>query len=122
MEVIVCSADGEVRGYLPAGEELGAMGGGAAESELEEDTLRELHQRKQVRMNRRDLVPGSSQQSQQRCTRKLELPHAVTNHRYTPLRTCRDAPREQELLFELRQYDEQSKKQSKGRRSGDSIP
>ena len=74
MEVIVCSADGEVRGYLPAGEELGAMGGGAAESELEEDTLRELHQRKQ------------------------------------------------ELLFELRQYDEQSKKQSKGERSAGLVP
>jgi len=74
-EVIVCSADGEVRGYLPAGEELGAMGaGGAAESEMEEDTLRELHQRKQ------------------------------------------------ELLFELKQYDEQAKKQSRGERSAGLVP
>ncbi|KAL1508789.1 hypothetical protein AB1Y20_004884 [Prymnesium parvum] len=74
MEVIVCSADGEVRGYLPAGEELGAMAGGAGETEMEEDMLRELHQRKQ------------------------------------------------ELMFELRQYEEQAKKQSKGERSAGLVP
>lgn len=46
LEVIVCSEDGEVRGYLPAGEELAGMANG--ESEMEEDMLRELNQRKQV--------------------------------------------------------------------------
>ena len=44
-EVLVCSADGEVRGYLPA------TGDGAAsnlmEGVIEEETLRELQQRKQ---------------------------------------------------------------------------
>lgn len=44
-QVIVCSQDGEVRGYLPAGEGLGAADG--AEGHVEEDTLRELYQRKQ---------------------------------------------------------------------------
>jgi len=47
-EVIVCSAEGEVRGYLPAGEELAAMvnQGGMADK-LEDETLQELNQRKQ---------------------------------------------------------------------------
>jgi len=43
VEVLVCSADGEVRGYLPMGEEtVGEM-----EGSIEEETLRELQQRKQ---------------------------------------------------------------------------
>eukprot|EP00964_Phaeocystis_antarctica_P129517 scaffold93357_cov40-Phaeocystis_antarctica.AAC.1 len=46
-ELIVCSDDGEVKAYLPAGEELTSMGGGLNDGAVEEDTLRELHQRKQ---------------------------------------------------------------------------
>ena len=46
-ELIVCSDDGEVKAYLPAGEELTSMGGGMNDGAVEEDTLRELHQRKQ---------------------------------------------------------------------------
>merc|ERR1719424_1786346 len=46
-ELIVCSDDGEVKAYLPAGEELSNMGGGMNDGAVEEDTLRELHQRKQ---------------------------------------------------------------------------
>jgi len=46
-EVIVCSAEGEVRAYLPAGEELDAMGATAIADKLEDETLGELHQRKQ---------------------------------------------------------------------------
>ena len=65
-EVIVCSSEGEVRAYLPAGEELGAMGATAIADKLEDETLQELNQRKQ------------------------------------------------ELLFELRQYEEQGKKSKSG--------
>ena len=46
-QVIVCSAEGEVRAYLPAGEELGAMGTSVIADKLEDETLQELHQRKQ---------------------------------------------------------------------------
>lgn len=48
-EVLVCSADGEVRGYLPAGEELATMVnvGGEFSDRLEDETLRELSHRKQ---------------------------------------------------------------------------
>ena len=46
-EVIVTSAEGEVRAYLPAGEELDAMGATAIADKLEDETLQELHQRKQ---------------------------------------------------------------------------
>lgn len=48
-ELLVCSADGEVRAYLPAGEELSNMGGGGMDGggHVEEETLRELNQRKQ---------------------------------------------------------------------------
>jgi len=48
VEVIVCSSEGEVRGYLPAGEELALMvdQGGIADK-IEDDMLQELHQRKQ---------------------------------------------------------------------------
>ena len=48
-EVIVCSAEGEVRGYLPATEELMGAGAAADTGNLEEETLRELNQRKQER-------------------------------------------------------------------------
>ena len=51
-EVIVCSAEGEVRAYLPAGEELDAMGATAIADKLEDETLQELKQRKQVRIDR----------------------------------------------------------------------
>ena len=47
VEVIVCSAEGEVRAYLPAGEELDAMGATAIADKLEDETLQELNQRKQ---------------------------------------------------------------------------
>mmetsp|Transcript_51970 Transcript_51970/g.86425 ORF Transcript_51970/g.86425 Transcript_51970/m.86425 type:complete len:704 (+) Transcript_51970:55-2166(+) len=43
-EVICCSADGQVRGYLPADNETT---GGILDTTIEEDTLRELNQRKQ---------------------------------------------------------------------------
>ena len=43
--MIVCSADGEVRGYLPMAEADGA--GGQLEAQVEEETLRELLQRRQ---------------------------------------------------------------------------
>uniref|UniRef100_A0A7S0L2Q7 Bardet-Biedl syndrome 2 protein homolog n=1 Tax=Coccolithus braarudii TaxID=221442 RepID=A0A7S0L2Q7_9EUKA len=45
-EVMVCTADGEVRGYLPMGEE-GESVSTAADGTVEEETLRELQQRKQ---------------------------------------------------------------------------
>ena len=48
VEVIACSAEGEVRGYLPAGEELALMvDQGGISSKIEDDMLNELHQRKQ---------------------------------------------------------------------------
>jgi len=68
-EVIVCSAEGEVRAYLPAGEELDAMGGTAIADKLEDETLQELNQRKQ------------------------------------------------ELLFELKQYEEQAKKANRNEKA-----
>jgi len=43
-EVIVCCEDGEVRGYLPAEEELG---GNLMDVQVEESVVRELNQRKQ---------------------------------------------------------------------------
>ena len=70
-EVIVCSNEGEVRAYLPAGEELDAMGGTAIADKLEDETLQELNQRKQ------------------------------------------------ELLFELKQYEEQSKAAKAGSKGND---
>ena len=68
MELLVCSADGEVRGYLPATGET-AAGGLLMEGQLEEETLRELQQRKQ------------------------------------------------EMLFELKQYEEHARKQRDGTRA-----
>ena len=49
-EVLVCSSEGEVRGYLPAGEELAAMVrvGGGLPDDVEDEKLRELSQRKQA--------------------------------------------------------------------------
>lgn len=73
-EVIVCSADGEVRGYLPAGEEMERMAGNPMADKIEDETMRELHQRKQ------------------------------------------------ELLFELKQYEEQSRKQKSGDRTAGLAP
>eukprot|EP00967_Tisochrysis_lutea_P130470 scaffold225712_cov32-Tisochrysis_lutea.AAC.2 len=71
--VIVCSADGEVRGYLPFGDaDSGA--GGQLEAQVEEDTFRELHQRKQ------------------------------------------------EMLYELKQYTEATRKSMTGERSAASLP
>ncbi|KAL3892506.1 MAG: hypothetical protein SGPRY_015069 [Prymnesium sp.] len=101
LEVIVCSEDGEVRGYLPAGEELAGMANG--ESEMEEDMLRELNQRKQVRSV--GMVMG--------CIRFF----LSTSH---PAMTF--GLLVQELMFELRQYEEQSKKQSRGERSAGLVP
>lgn len=46
-QVIVCSSDGEVRGYLPIGAEMDGGAGGQLEGQVQEDTLRELQQRKQ---------------------------------------------------------------------------
>jgi len=66
VEVIVCTADGEVRGYLPMDED-GV--GGTVEASIEEETMRELQQRKQ------------------------------------------------ELLYELKQYDENTRKNKAGERS-----
>jgi Bardet-Biedl syndrome 2 protein len=71
--VIVCSSEGEVRAYLPAGEELDAMGTTAVADRMEDDTLQELSQRKQ------------------------------------------------ELLFELKQYEEQSRKVSTGQRAAGAV-
>ena len=68
-EVIVCSTEGEVRAYLPAGEELAAMGATSIADKLEDETLQELNQRKQ------------------------------------------------ELLFELKQYEESSKKVGKNEKA-----
>jgi len=48
IEVIVCSQEGEVRGYLPAGEELAMMvDQGGVTDKIEDEMLQELHQRKQ---------------------------------------------------------------------------
>lgn len=45
-QLLVCAADGEVRGYLPlSGEAVAA--GGALEAQVEEERLREMQQRKQ---------------------------------------------------------------------------
>lgn len=43
-ELICCSVEGEVRGYLPAGQE---MQGNLMDTNVEQDTIRELSQRKQ---------------------------------------------------------------------------
>lgn len=45
-ELIVCSDDGEVRAYLPAGKEFANLGA-LNDDNVDEDTLRELNQRKQ---------------------------------------------------------------------------
>mmetsp|Transcript_21661 Transcript_21661/g.44275 ORF Transcript_21661/g.44275 Transcript_21661/m.44275 type:complete len:703 (+) Transcript_21661:114-2222(+) len=47
VELIVCADDGEVKAYLPVGEELTNTGGGLTDGNIEEDALRELYQRKQ---------------------------------------------------------------------------
>ena len=43
--LICCAVDGEVRGYQPAGQE---MQGNLMDSNIEQDTIRELSQRKQA--------------------------------------------------------------------------
>lgn len=57
-ELICCSADGEVRGYLPASQETlqrGAVGGPGMVVVAEQKRLEELNQMKQVCVN---LIPG----------------------------------------------------------------
>jgi len=58
-ELICCSADGEVRGYLPASQGTlqrgGAIGGPGMDVVAEQKRLEELNQMKQVCVN---LIPG----------------------------------------------------------------
>lgn len=59
-ELICCSADGEVRGYLPASQETlqrgGAIGGPGMDVVAEQKRLEELNQMKQVCVS---LIPVS---------------------------------------------------------------
>ena len=89
-EVIVCSAEGEVRGYLPAGEELAAMvnQGGMADK-LEDETLQELNQRKQELLFelRQYASSGAHTGHMHMHTHMHVLIHMLT-HTYTRTRTC----------------------------------
>ena len=56
VRLLVTWQDGEVRGYLPGGEQLGNLGGGMADREVEEEMMRELSQRKQARLNKEGTI------------------------------------------------------------------
>ena len=51
-ELICCSVDGEVRGYLPASLESLQRGGARVDVGAEAKRLEELNQKKQVRLGR----------------------------------------------------------------------